>query len=121
MKEMHEEQIAVGDKISLYSDMYYFACKGIPSASYSSSAPNTSGAPRGYGHTYWDTLDKLNPRAIEMDSIMVAHLIYRLATMGEFPMKKKTAQDYLEKLKAIGYDDILRYETRPMPGEEQNS
>jgi Zn-dependent M28 family amino/carboxypeptidase len=81
MNQMFEPQVSVGDSISLYSDMYNFACRGIPAATYSSSNPVSGGAPRGYGHTYWDTLDKLNPKAIQGDAIILARLLLRLATV----------------------------------------
>lgn len=115
--EMHESHITVGDSISMYSDMYHFAANGNPAAAYMSSDPVTGGAPRGYGHTYWDSLDKLNPRALQMDSIMVARLALRMATMPELPFKQKAAADFGERLKKIGFDEILRYELRPVPGE----
>jgi len=116
-KDMYEPNIAIGDKISLYSDMYYFASNGFPAASYSSSAPSSSGAPRGYGHTFWDSLDKLNPKAIQMDAAMVARLIYILSQKETLPMKRKTPTEFRQKLDKMGYTEVLRYESREIPGE----
>ncbi len=79
--QMHEGHVRVGDAIGTYSDMYHFSAVGFPSGSYASSNPtNNGGAPRGFGHTYWDTLDKLNPRTIQLDAILVSKLIGRLVT-----------------------------------------
>ncbi len=117
LNEIYETSISVGDRISLYSDMYYFAANGFPAATYASAAPSSSGAPRGFGHTYYDSLDKLNPKAIQMDAAMVAKLLYMLSQMDDLPMKKKTPQEFRDKLEKMGYIEILKYETRKVPGE----
>ncbi|MGE5653995.1 MAG: M28 family peptidase, partial [Bacillota bacterium] len=114
---MYEGHITVGDRISPYSDMYNFAAVGIPSSSYASAEPVSGGAPRGWGHTYWDTLDKINPRAIQMDGILIARILLRLATEEALPLVKKTPSDFATKLKEMGLDAVLRYELRPIPGE----
>lgn len=44
-KEMHEADVSVGDRIFLYSDMYPFAARGIPSATFASQASASAGAP----------------------------------------------------------------------------
>lgn len=116
-KEMREEHVSVGDRISLYSDMYHFASLGIPSASYTSTEAASSSAPRGWGHTYWDSLDKINPRAIQADSIYVARMLLRLSSAETLPFVHKTPADFAAKLKEMGFDEILRYELRPIPGE----
>lgn len=116
--QMFEGHISVGDRISLYSDMYHFAALGIPAAAFSSSDPVSGGAPRGYGHTYWDTLDKINPKGLQNDAIIMARLLLRLATMEVLPLKRKTPVEFGRRLKEMGFDQILRYELRSVPGEE---
>jgi len=114
--EMHESHVSVGDRIGLYSDMYWFAAAGVPSATYTSAEPSSSAAPRGWGHTYWDTLDKLDPRAIQLDAIFLARVVARLAMMPEIPVKHKTPDDFRAKLEEMGLIDVLKYELRPIPG-----
>lgn len=116
--QMFEQQVSVGDSVSLYSDMYNFAKLGIPASTYTSSDPVSGGAPRGYGHTYWDTLDKLNPKGLQGDSIILARLLLRLATIDQLPLKHKTPAEFGRRLKEMGLDQVLRYELRPIPGEE---
>jgi aminopeptidase YwaD len=117
LRDIHEGHIAVGDSPGLYSDMYPFAAAGFPAATYSSSEPVSGGAPRGYGHTYWDSLDKLNPRALQMDAIFVARMILRLAVMDTVPLARKTPADLGARLKKMGLEEVLRYELREVPGE----
>ncbi len=116
-KDMFETDIAVGDSPSLYSDMYPFSARGIPSATLRSTPQASSGAPRGYGHTYWDSLDKINPRYIQADAARVARLLFRLATEEDPPLKRKDPAEIGEQLTEMGFDKVLRYEGRPVPGE----
>ena len=116
---MGETHFSVGDAIGIYSDMYHFAAAGFPAGSYASRNPtNNGGAPRGYGHTYWDTIDKINPRAIQLDSIMVAKFLLRLATLDSLPFKKKTPAEITAKLIERGYEEVMHYEMRLMPTEQ---
>ncbi len=115
-KGMYESDIAVGDSPSLYSDMYPFSARGIPSGTLRSTPPATSGAPRGYGHTYWDSLDKINPRFIEADAARVARIMFRLATQEELPLPKKDPAEIGDLLTEMGFDEVLRYEGRSVPG-----
>lgn len=117
-KEMYETDVSVGDKLGLYSDMYPFAARGIPSATFFSQAPVSGGAPRGYGHTYWDSLDKVAPKPIQIDAARVARLAFRLANDEQVPLRRKAPAEIGAKLKEMGYDTVLRYELRPVPGEE---
>lgn len=117
LNEMYEEDVAVGDSLHLYSDMYSFASRGIPAATLISQQPATKGAPRGYGHTPWDTLDKIQAKPIQIDAARIARMILRLAGPGAFPLKKKEPAEIGAKLKEMGYDAVLRYEGRPLPSE----
>ena len=116
--DMGESHVRLGDAISIYSDMYPFAAAGFPCGSYASSTPSAgSGAPRGYGHTFWDTIDKINPRAIQLDAILVARFLTRMASLEELPFKKKEAAAITAKLKERGFDEVMKYEQRPLPHE----
>ncbi len=118
VKDMYETDITVGDSFGLYSDMYPFASRGIPAASLSSSSPASDDAPRGYGHTYWDSLDKVNPRFLQMDAARVARIILRLAAADEIPMQHKPVEKVRERIEEMGLDTVLRYENRTVPGTE---
>ena len=118
-RDMYETDIAVGDSFGMYSDMYPFAVRGIPAATLSSSEPGTQGAPRGYGHTYWDSLEKVNPRFLQLDAARVARMLFRLATADHIPMEPKSRDDVVARIAKMGFDMVMRYEGRtvPEPGE----
>ncbi len=117
MQELHEEELVVGDRLGLYSDMYPFAARGIPAATMASGAPADSGAPRGYGHTYWDSLDKVPTKPIQLDAARVARMILRLAAMEELPLSPKSPAEMGQIITGLGYDEVLRYERRSVPGQ----
>ncbi|MFO8059975.1 MAG: M20/M25/M40 family metallo-hydrolase, partial [Bacillota bacterium] len=115
VRDMYETDISVGDSFGMYSDMYPFAVRGVPSASLSSTRPGSEGAPRGYGHTYWDSLEKVNPRYLQLDAARVARTLYRLATADEIPMQHKSRDEIEARISELGFDQVLRYEDRTLP------
>lgn len=113
--EMREPDVAVGDQIGLYSDMFPFAVRGIPAATWSSQANAPSpAAPRGFGHTAMDSLDKVGVRPLQLEAIRVARLVLRLAVADEIPLARKTQDQMAAHLTALGLDEVLRYEGRPL-------
>lgn len=114
-RDMYETDISVGDSFGLYSDMYPFAVRGIPAATLSSTQPGTSGAPRGYGHTYWDSLEKVNPRFLQLDAARVARMMFRLATVDHIPMEPRSRDEIEARIAELGFDVVLRYEDRSLP------
>ncbi len=74
----------IGPGVMPYSDMYPFHLLGIPSISFSSSAPDGSW---NFIHTAADTFDKMTPRGLMLDSMVVARLIARLLYDPAIPHK----------------------------------
>lgn len=115
-REMYEADMSVGSSFGLYSDMYPFSARGVPSATLRSGQRGSQGAPRGYGHTYWDSLDKVNPRFLQMDAARTARILLRLAVMEDIPLEKKSPGEIRDIIDEMGYDKVLRYEKRDVPG-----
>ena len=113
-QNMFDATTKVGDQIGLYSDMYPFAVRGMPAATLTSSEPATKGAPRGYGHTFWDSIDKVNPEYLQMDASRAARMLARLVQAEPFPLKPKRPEEIGRQLEAMGYSDVLRHEKRPL-------
>lgn len=74
----------VGPGVMPYSDMYPFHLLGIPSISFGSSAPDGSW---NFVHTAADTFDKMTPRGLMLDSLVVARLLARLLYDPAIPHK----------------------------------
>ncbi|MEW6523231.1 MAG: M20/M25/M40 family metallo-hydrolase [Bacillota bacterium] len=104
--------ITVGNRISPYSDMYPFVLEGVPAANMMSlgGEPRTG---RGWGHTAADTLDKVSPRALQMDALTVARLALRLTNLEvSWPAPHKTRQEIKELLDREELLEVLKYERR---------
>lgn len=118
--------LTVGSQISPYSDMFPFALAGVPSATLRSSGVGPSTG-RGWGHTAADTLDKVSPRALQMDALTVARVFLRLATLdagvpgaglpkatwkGTWPAARKGPAELKELLAEQDLLDVLKVEGR---------
>ena len=106
------EAVVVSDGIDAYSDHFPFALAGIPSAHLASGDPRQVG--RGWAHTAADTLDKVDPRAIQADAVKVARAVVRLATVEELPLQPRTQAEMRHLLAAQGIDQVLALEGRPL-------
>lgn len=88
----------------LHSDHWPFVWNGIPGAMASSKSPESG---RGYGHTYADTLDKVDPRDIREHSIILTRLVELLAR-DQFQPEPKTAEQIRKHLVEKGDDEYLK-------------
>jgi len=53
---------------------------------------------RGYGHTMYDTVDKVEMRSMREAAVLAARLALRMATAENWPVGKRSAQDVKEVL-----------------------
>jgi Zn-dependent M28 family amino/carboxypeptidase len=77
----------VGQSLSAHSDHYPFMIAGVPTGSIGSVRSEKSG--RGYGHTRYDTLDKVELRGLREAADLAARLVLRVATAGEWPVQRR--------------------------------
>jgi Zn-dependent M28 family amino/carboxypeptidase len=111
-KEM-KTRLPVGDSLSLYSDYLPYFLRGVPSANLASgSSFEQARTGRGYGHTKWDTIDKVDLRDMQEASATVTRIIWRLANMDDVPFEHKSLDEIRNILKESGYDETLRLEQR---------
>jgi hypothetical protein len=100
--QMLDPDVAVGDQLGMYSDMFPFALHGIPAATMSSRTVGSSeAAVRGFGHTAMDSLDKVSARLIQLEAVRVARLTLRLATMDDIP--REESGGYRGTTQALGW------------------
>jgi len=79
--EALRQPVAAVPEISAHSDHWPFVWRGIPGIQISSD----TGSGRGFGHTFADTLDKTDGRAIRTHGIVVAEFVRRLSTRDSIP------------------------------------
>ncbi|MBM4417779.1 MAG: M28 family peptidase [Chloroflexi bacterium] len=77
------------DRISAYADHFPFSVAGVPSGTLG-SRPTSGMVGRGWGHTPADTVDKVNPKALQSAAALVARLLLRIAHDESFPGRHRT-------------------------------
>ncbi len=112
LNEDMKEAFNVRNRISPYSDMYPFVLAGVPAATMASASTGPRGA-RGWGHTAADTLDKVSPRALQKDALLVARMLLHLANGPEnWPAPHKPKEEIKQLLDEEELLEVLKYEER---------
>ena len=88
-EQMHAE-MPVGQKVHSYSDHFPFFLKGVPSCHMGD--PESPPGGRGFGHTAYDTLDKVKLENLRAASAVGARLALRCANADDFPAKRRTTE-----------------------------
>lgn len=89
-KEMAAE-MPVGHKMHAYSDHYPFFVKGVPCASMGD--PESPPKGRGFGHTAYDTLDKVELAKLREASAIAARVALRVVNADDFPAQRRSAEE----------------------------
>lgn len=110
-KEMAAD-FAVGQSVNAHSDHYPFFIAGVPTAGISSVRSTSSG--RGYGHTRYDTVDKVEQRALREAAALSARLALRVANAPAhaWPAARRSREDVEELLDGPDYREEQAYSTR---------
>lgn len=120
-QDMRDADIHVEDAMVLSMDSYPFLAQGIPCGTLMTrnETPGAgAGASRGYGHTSMDTFDKVIASFIQIDALRLARIALRLSIAEELPFRRKSIAEVRAALAQKGLEDILRFEGRPVPGDE---
>lgn len=96
-KEMAYE-FKTAQSINAHSDHYPFLLKGVPTGGMEPVPRSTGG--RGYGHTRYDTLDKVTLRGLQDASVLGALIGYRLAacTAEAWPVTRRPESEVRDLL-----------------------
>jgi aminopeptidase YwaD len=81
---------AVGQTISAHSDHFPFLMAGVPTGGMEPVERDLSG--RGYGHTRYDTLDKVTIRGLRDAAALAARLALRIADAPEWPVTRRSEE-----------------------------
>ena len=88
-REQMNTEMPVGQKVHSYSDHFPFFLKGVPSCHMGDPESLPSG--RGFGHTAYDTLEKVELENLRAASAAGARIALRCANADDFPAKRRTA------------------------------
>ena len=81
----------VGQSINAHSDHYPFMLAGVPTGGIGSLRTSTGG--RGYGHTMYDTVDKVEMRGMREAAALAARLALRMASGEQWPVKRRSQEE----------------------------
>ncbi|MFC2031741.1 M28 family peptidase, partial [Chloroflexota bacterium] len=86
----------IGQKTSAFSDHFPFFMAGVPTGGMQSAEPSLAG--RGYGHTRYDTVDKVDQTCLREASTLAARLAMRMASEENWPVSRRDEEAVLELL-----------------------
>ena len=103
-------EFAVGQSISAHSDHFPFLLAGVPTGSLGSVEPSLKG--RGYGHTRYDTVDKVELTSLREAATIAARLALRMASEETWPVKRRDASTVQELFDTPEYREEQEFRDR---------
>ena len=100
-------EFGVGQSLSAHSDHYPFMLAGVPTGGIGSLDSSSSG--RGYGHTKYDTVDKVEMRSMREAAVLAARLALRMASEEEWPVSRRSREDVEEILDSPDYREYTEF------------
>jgi len=98
---------AVGQSVTAYSDHFPFFMAGVPTGGIESAERSLGG--RGYGHTQYDTVDKVNQKNLREASTLAARVALRMANQTPWPVARRDEKTVMEKLDSPEYQEEQAY------------
>jgi Zn-dependent M28 family amino/carboxypeptidase len=97
------QDFAVAQRTSASSDHFPFFMAGVPTAGMQSADLSLAG--RGYGHTRYDTVDKVDLASLREASTLAARLALRLASAEDWPVARRSKESVLQLLDTPEYEE----------------
>jgi len=101
---------AVAQSVSAYSDHFPFFMAGVPTGGMQSAERSLEG--RGYGHTQYDTVDKVDLKSLREASSLAARLALRMTSEETWPVARRDEEAVLELLDGPEYREEQAYRER---------
>lgn len=110
-KEINSE-MPTGQRVSPYGDLWPFFVEGIPGGGGGDPDARQRRGGRGYGHTRYDTVDKIKLENLRLAAANYSRFMFRIANMDDWPAKRKTGEEIAEFIKEKGYEDTIKLTKR---------
>ncbi len=101
---------AIAQSLESHSDHFPFFMAGVPTAGIESADAQLSG--RGYGHTQYDTVDKVAARGLREAAALAARLALRVASAEDWPVSRRDERTVMELLDSPDYRVEQEFRTR---------
>jgi Zn-dependent M28 family amino/carboxypeptidase len=102
-------QYAVGQSMMAFSDHFPFFMAGVPTGGIMSAQLSLAG--RGYGHTQYDTVDKVGLTALREAATLASRIALRIAT-ADWPVGRRSEETVRELLDTPDYRAALEWRAR---------
>jgi Zn-dependent M28 family amino/carboxypeptidase len=103
-------EFAVGQSVHAHSDHFPFFMAGVPTGGLQSAERSMEG--RGYGHTQYDTVDKLDMASLREAAALAARVALRMASEENWPVAQRGQERVLELLDSPGYREERAFRDR---------
>jgi Zn-dependent M28 family amino/carboxypeptidase len=100
----------VNQSVSAHSDHFPFMMEGVPTGGIRNVGGMRGG--RGYGHTRYDTLDKLSLKGLREAAALSARLLLRMATAEAWPASRRSEDDVLAVLDSPEYREEAEFRVK---------
>ncbi len=94
-------------QVSPYSDHWPFFLKGVPCGSGGDPEARRTRTGRGYGHTKYDTVDKVDLEYLRLAAANYTRFLLRVANADDWAPRRKTEAEIQAFIQKQGYDQTL--------------
>jgi hypothetical protein len=101
-------EIPSDQSVSPYSDHWPFFLKSVPCGSGGDPEMRRTRTGRGYGHTKFDTVDKVEQEFLRLAAANYSRILFRIANIEEWPARRKPSEEIKEFIQKQGYDQTIQ-------------
>ncbi|HMK82744.1 MAG TPA: M28 family peptidase [Candidatus Bathyarchaeia archaeon] len=95
-------------RVSPYSDHWPFFLKSVPSGYGGDPEMIRTSTGRGFGHSKFDTVDKVELEQLRLASANYTRLLFRIANAEDWRPRRKSEDEIQEFIKKQGYDQTVQ-------------
>jgi Zn-dependent M28 family amino/carboxypeptidase len=103
-------EFQIGQSVNAFSDHYPFFMAGVPTGGMESAEKSLAG--RGYGHTRYDTVDKVEMTGLREAASLAARIALRVASERNWPASRRDEKAVLALLDSPEYREAQEYRQR---------
>jgi Zn-dependent M28 family amino/carboxypeptidase len=100
----------LGQSVHAHSDHFPFFVAGVPTGGMQAAERSTEG--RGYGHTQYDTVDKVDQTSLRAAAALAARLAMRVASADDWPVSRRAEATVQELLDSPDYQEEKAFRER---------
>jgi Zn-dependent M28 family amino/carboxypeptidase len=100
-------EFAVGQSVSAHSDHFPFFMTGVPTGGIQSAERSMEG--RGYGHTKYDTVDKVDLTSLREAATLAARIALRASNVANWPVGRRAEEAVAELLDGPDYEEEKKF------------